>query len=119
MTNYASGANFERRVKADLEERGHKLVVRAAGSHGPVDLIVPRFMVTAGMITMGKVVDAPEWPYLIQCKTRKPTTLERAKLMTVSRYGICIMAWRDGRKIVYEELRLTDPPHWMRIYPCP
>jgi hypothetical protein len=38
MTNYARGANFERQVKADLEGKGY-LVIRAAGSHGIMDLV--------------------------------------------------------------------------------
>lgn len=37
--NYAKGARFERTVKADLETMGC-FVVRAAGSHGPADLVV-------------------------------------------------------------------------------
>ena len=38
MTNYSRGANFERQVKAHLEGRGY-FVIRAAGSHGIVDLL--------------------------------------------------------------------------------
>jgi Holliday junction resolvase len=37
MTQYSRGADFERKVKADLQANGY-FVVRAAGSHGPVDL---------------------------------------------------------------------------------
>jgi Holliday junction resolvase len=37
MTNYSRGADFERKVKADLQANGW-FVIRAAGSHGPVDL---------------------------------------------------------------------------------
>jgi Holliday junction resolvase len=37
MTQYSRGADFERKVKADLQSNGW-FVVRAAGSHGPVDL---------------------------------------------------------------------------------
>ena len=38
MTHYDSGADFEREVKADLEARGY-YAVRAAGSHGKVDVL--------------------------------------------------------------------------------
>lgn len=37
MTQYSRGADFERKVKKDLQAHGW-FVVRAAGSHGPVDL---------------------------------------------------------------------------------
>ena len=40
-TNYARGAAAERRAKLELEGVGY-LVVRAAGSKGPVDLIALR-----------------------------------------------------------------------------
>ena len=38
MTAYRRGADFERRVKARLEEQGWT-VFRTAGSHSPADLI--------------------------------------------------------------------------------
>lgn len=37
MDRYRKGANFERRVKADLERRGY-YAVRAAGSHTKIDV---------------------------------------------------------------------------------
>lgn len=39
-TNYRRGADFERKVRDWYYERGASLVVRAAGSHTPVDLVV-------------------------------------------------------------------------------
>ena len=39
-TNYARGADFERKVRDHYYQRGASLVVRAAGSHTPVDLVV-------------------------------------------------------------------------------
>ena len=36
--NYANGANWERRLKAELEDFGALVVMRSAGSHGVVDL---------------------------------------------------------------------------------
>lgn len=38
-SQYRRGADFERKVKAALEAQGAVYVVRAAGSHGPADLI--------------------------------------------------------------------------------
>ena len=41
MSNYAKGANKEREFKALLErmDKRPRLVIRSAGSHGPVDII--------------------------------------------------------------------------------
>jgi Holliday junction resolvase len=38
-SQYRRGADFERKVKQALEANGAVYVVRAAGSHGPADLI--------------------------------------------------------------------------------
>lgn len=38
-SRYRAGADFERRVKEHLLANGAMFVVRAAGSHGPVDLV--------------------------------------------------------------------------------
>lgn len=38
MTRYATGANFERLVRRQLESQGC-FAVRSAGSHGPVDVL--------------------------------------------------------------------------------
>lgn len=38
MTNYARGAEFERRIKRHLETNGYA-VIRSAGSHSLIDLI--------------------------------------------------------------------------------
>lgn len=40
--NYRRGANFERKVKKWYEDKGD-FVVRSAGSHSPVDLVVLRY----------------------------------------------------------------------------
>lgn len=40
MSHYAAGANFERKVRDRLLADGAKLVIRSAGSRGPVDLVV-------------------------------------------------------------------------------
>lgn len=51
-SNYQRGANFERKVKKWYESQGC-FVIRSAGSHSPVDLVVLRY---------GQTV-------LVQCKT--------------------------------------------------
>lgn len=51
-TNYQRGANFERRVQADMENRGY-VTVRSAGSHSPADVVA---------------LMAGEVPVAIQCK---------------------------------------------------
>lgn len=38
MSNYGKGANYERKLMAQLERMGYKSF-RSAGSHGPVDVI--------------------------------------------------------------------------------
>lgn len=52
MSNYKSGADFERLCKAALESEGYACV-RSAGSHSPADIIAMR---------------AGETPVAVQCK---------------------------------------------------
>jgi hypothetical protein len=76
VTAYRRGADFERRVKARLEERGWT-VFRTAGSHSPADLIA---------VCLADTYDdgfgAPVIPRLrlVQCKSGKTamTKKERA-----------------------------------------
>jgi Holliday junction resolvase len=42
MNRYRAGQTFEHCVRDDLRSRGFLLVVRAAGSKGPVDLVAAR-----------------------------------------------------------------------------
>lgn len=65
-TNYARGADFERRVKRRLEDDGW-LVLRTAGSHSPIDLF-------AGKLGFE--------PLAIQCKSgkKKMSVKEKATL---------------------------------------
>jgi len=40
-SNYRKGANYEYKLKREFEKEGDTiLVIRSAGSHGPVDLVV-------------------------------------------------------------------------------
>ncbi|MEM3416427.1 MAG: hypothetical protein QW719_03755 [Candidatus Micrarchaeaceae archaeon] len=63
MTNYAKGANFERKLIAEAYARGAKYAVRTAGSHTPIDVIV----------IFGSRI------YLIQAKKRHLSENERLK----------------------------------------
>lgn len=90
MTNYARGANFERQVKADLEGRGY-FVIRAAGSHGIVDLVA---------FPPSPIDD----PLFIQCKINgKISPDDRAELYRVARRTGCwpVMATRPNRGIIF------------------
>ena len=73
MTAYRRGADFERRVKARLEEDGWT-VFRTAGSHSPCDLIAFR-PVEDGFQVDGYQVDVR----FVQCKSgvTKMTKRER------------------------------------------
>ena len=110
MTNYARGANFERTVKADLEKRGY-LVIRAAGSHGIMDLVAFR---------------PPRKPYatgetwFVQCKIHGTISpADRKELYeTAAKCG----AWavRASRPkpgaILYERLFVHGKESWVEIY---
>jgi Holliday junction resolvase len=94
MTNYSRGADFERTVKADLEEMGF-FVVRSAGSHGAVDLLALSLH--------------DQWA--VQCKINgKMTPDERKKLLAVA--NVChikpMKAWRPSRGAIrYEEVKIA------------
>lgn len=93
--NYINGANFERRVKKELEEQGW-LCFRTAGSHGVADVIA---------IQGGRV------PRLIQCKlTGKISRTDRSKLKEVANEAgaVPMICWREkeGRKYIIKYKRL-------------
>lgn len=77
--NYARGAAFERKVKEHLESFGW-LAVRAAGSHGLVDVIG---------------IDQDGGVHLIQCKTGK------AKMKAADWDALCALGDKHGA-FVYE-----------------
>lgn len=92
-TNYARGAALERRAKADLMTRG-AFVVRAAGSHGAVDLCVHWLRAR---------------PWFVQCKRDgKLTAGEAAKLRALSRLyraqPVLCRPGPGGRGLEYERL---------------
>lgn len=88
MTNYSRGAAYERKVKKEYEEAGF-LVIRSAGSKGPVDLVAiyPGF---------------DQYVVLIQCKLRKPTAAERRKAVAfVKEFGLTIeLRWPNGQEVI-------------------
>ncbi len=85
MTNprYLAGANFERKVKKQLEAEGC-LVIRSAGSKGVADLVA---------IKEGRNV-------LVQCKTDKISAKEAGELVKIGAvYGVATMVvCKNGRK---------------------
>lgn len=82
-TNYARGADFERKVRDHYYKRGASLVVRAAGSHTPVDLVV--------LYSDGEVD-------LIQCK--RDGKLPAAEIKKA--YDMSAVAWH-GLTLAYLE----------------
>jgi len=88
MTRYRQGYRFELRVKRDMESRGW-WVIRAAGSHGPADLVC---------------LKAGEPPLLIQCKadsvSHKREGIALAAL-TESIGAEALLALRVRRRLVY------------------
>lgn len=87
---YRAGANFERRVRKDLENKGW-VVFRSAGSHSPADLIALRF---------GEVM-------LVQCQVSKPFSIDKGMALELLKQElgcqICF-AWRENRQIKMELL---------------
>lgn len=84
--NYQRGANFERLVKKDYETNGW-FVVRAAGSHGPADLIC--------------LYPAGKFPVeLVQCKKDgRISEKDATVLRTIADTHNCIAVlayWKDG-----------------------
>jgi Holliday junction resolvase len=110
MTNYRKGADFERTVKADLMLRGY-LVIRAAGSHGIMDLVAFR---------------PPRKPYatgetwFIQCKTNG--TMSPAERRGLYKAAESCGAWavRASRPkrgaILYERLFVRGGECWVEIF---
>jgi len=109
MNNYARGANFERQVKADLEKRGY-LVIRAAGSHGIMDLVAFR----ARWTDEGAI-------WFIQAKTNgKMSPAERRELFESAfpRNAWAVIVSRPKRGVIlYERLFIHGTTQRVEIYP--
>ena len=93
--NYRSGADFERRAKAELVARG-ALVVRAAGSKGSIDLVALWHSGVPG-------------PWLIQCKRDgKLSARAREELIVLARmYAATAFLCRSGAR--------GQPPEFERL----
>jgi len=87
VTNYARGRRFEWRVRDVLRGEGW-LVLRTAGSRGPVDLIALR----------------PGEVRFIQCKTRYPTDREwrSAQEFAGLAKGIVLLVWPGEKRGLLE-----------------
>ena len=91
MSNYNRGANFERRVKRALENKG-AFVIRSAGSRSPVDLVA---------FWSGEIC-------FLQVKVDGNLSKGERELLTYlaqeNRCRAC-MAYRDKKKIIFEDLQ--------------
>ena len=110
MTNYRKGADFERTVKADLEARGY-LVIRAAGSHGIMDLVAFR---------PPRAPHATGETWLVQCKIHGTISpADRKELYeTAAKWGAwAVRASRPKRgAILYERLFVRGGECWVEIF---
>jgi len=109
MTNYSRGASFERTVKADLKARNF-LVIRAAGSHGIVDLVA--FPPMEGTIVRE--------PWFIQAKTNGiMSPAERFELYecAASHGAWAVRASRPTRGTIrYERLFTHGKTQWVELH---
>jgi len=98
-TKYHKGRNFEYRVKKYLEKKGY-FVVRSAGSHGIFDLIaIEKVGDNVGMYE--------NFVYGIQCRVDSNVKKEEVEEMNriYEKFGIIpILAYRDGKKLVFKHL---------------
>lgn len=85
MSNYSRGANFERRVRRHLEDRGW-VVFRSAGSHSPADLIALK----AGEVMLVQV-QIDKW-----LSSSKKSALE---LLGQELRVEIAFAWREGKEL--------------------
>jgi len=88
MTRYAQGYRFEVRVRKDMESRGW-FVIRAAGSHGPADLLC---------------LKAGEPPLLIQCKANSARYKREGIALAAIADSVgaeALLAVKEGHKLVY------------------
>lgn len=104
LTNYARGRNFEYRVRKDLVKRGY-VVIRAAQSKGPADLVA-----VMGQESEGR----PQWVLFVQCKlTEAPMGVEEWNtLFRLARGAACVPVLAKnpgpGRKIVAKYFIMTE-----------
>lgn len=103
VTNYERGVIIERRAQAELEALGY-LVIRAAGSKGPADLMAI----------------GPDGVRLIQCKrtAAKPglglrkTLRELSVLRLPAGVSVELWQWCDGRGWARWLVSGPIPPFW-------
>lgn len=103
MTNYRRGADFERRVKANLLDRGAAYVSRSAGSRSPVDLIA---------IWPWGVLQATIW--FVQCKRDgRLSSRDEIELISLAEKAgarpVLAHAGKSGRGIEFVSLPHTKP----------
>lgn len=92
MTNYKRGADFERKVKKDLEDIFGAVVIRSAGSRTPCDLV-------AMWPDKTILIQVQIYPYFIPLKV--------IALSVIATYlgHSALLVWREGKKIVFKEVK--------------
>lgn len=102
MTQYARGANFERRVVKELTAAGY-YAMRSAGSRGKVDVVAVWQTWRSRHIYF-----TPEMTMFVQCKLKGVLpNKDRRELCRVARECSClpILASRENGKVVYRVVR--------------
>jgi Holliday junction resolvase len=91
VKRYCKGANFERRVKKELEEMGY-FVVRAAGSKGKIDLVAIK----------------PNDIKLVQCKTNGVVSRQDVDILKEMAKNLDVhiqLARKDGPNLKFELIK--------------
>lgn len=99
MTRYKRGADFERKVKVDLQAHGW-FVVRSAGSHGPVDLVAQ--------------APGPSVAW-IQCKRDGRMSSEDQDALinlALAFNAIPVLAYKEKKEVCYAELFAEGIMDW-------
>lgn len=105
MTNYARGADFERKVQAHLESEGY-VTVRSAGSKGAVDVVA---------LKQGETL-------LVQVKRSNPrlSPADRSTLLRLAHLvgGVPVVAFQPGRgmPVEFRELTGPEPGEWVKYH---
>lgn len=101
MTKYSKGARFENEVK-DILTEDDWLAVRAAGSHGIVDILADKH---------GEV-------WMIQCRTNGNLSLnERQELISLAKKhkAVPILAYKSSKGVVFQEVLPKEPQFYYEV----
>jgi hypothetical protein len=102
MTKYARGARAERLVRDELYSLGANIVLRAAGSKGPADLVA--IFRDSGKITLssGRRMhinkDNNVWLVQVKCGKTEISAKERLKLNEYAEWITTVIAHKPPRR---------------------